>query len=54
MGRVSRGESPSHHSLGVLMIFVFVEDGTLDIIDGLADARRNYHGAAVERASLLF
>ena len=30
------------------MIFVFVEDGTLEIIEELEEARRNYEGIDVE------
>ena len=30
------------------MIFVFIEDGTLDVIDALADALREYEGIDVE------
>ena len=36
------------------MIFVFDEGGTLDIIKGLAEARRNYEGIDVESGTFIF
>lgn len=36
------------------MIFVFDEDGTLDIIKDLAEARRNYEGVDVESGVFKF
>lgn len=36
------------------MIFVFVDDGTLEIIASPQEARRNYEGIDVERGSFRF
>ena len=36
------------------MIFVFAEDGTLDVIEDLAEARRNYEGIDVESGVFRF
>lgn len=36
------------------MIFVFVEDGTLDVIGDVAEAQRNYEGIDVESDAFIF
>ncbi|MEZ0260009.1 MAG: hypothetical protein ACAH80_03315 [Alphaproteobacteria bacterium] len=36
------------------MIFTFIEDGTLDIIKDIAEARRNYEGIDVESGVYTF
>jgi hypothetical protein len=36
------------------MIFVFVEDGTLEIVDGIEQARQNYEGIDVESGVFQF
>lgn len=36
------------------MIFVFIEDGTLDVIKDIAEARKNYEGIDVESGVYTF